>query len=391
MLQPKLPLKPQMKKVRKKCHFCLKTQDTLIIIKYFYIFSIFILYYHVQMNATILVIGQSLCVAENNVNSESDEQSQPQDLPTDAGIQCSLDTSRFSAWSYRNDSPGIHFYTGLQSYQKFIFVLSTLGPAQHELNYYHGVKPSLCVEDQFFMLLIKLRQHKTNFELSRMFRVTESTVTNVFVTWINFIYFEMKEIDWWPSSDCVKYFSPSSFKTKFSNTRVIVDGTECPIMKPKQPVAQQATFSTYKNRNTVKVLVGCTPGGLVSYVSPAYGGSTSDRQIAERSQLPQICDPGDSIMADKGFNVQDLFIPYNVMINIPSFFRKKNRLSGKTVISDRKIASKRVHIERIIGLAKTYKILTQPMSNTESALATQIITVCFLLCNFRTGIVPKYS
>ena len=120
-----------------------------------------------------------------------------------------------------------------------------------------------------------------------------------------------------------------------------------------------------------------------------YGGSVSDGGIAERSQLPQSCDPGDSVMADKGFNVQDLFIPYNVIINIPTFFKKKNRLSGQTVLNDRKIASKRVHIERIIGLAKTYKILTTPMSNTESALANQIITVCFLLCNFRTGIVPR--
>ena len=85
-----------------------------------------------------------------------------------------------------------------------------------------------------------------------------------------------------------------------------------------------------------------------------YGGSVSDRGIAERSQLPQSCDPGDSVMADKGFNVQDLFIPYNVIINIPTFFKKKNRLSGQTVLNDRKIASKRVHIKRIIGLAKTY-------------------------------------
>ena len=36
-----------------------------------------------------------------------------------------------------------------------------------------------------------------------------------------------------------------------------------------------------------------------------------------------ICDKGDSIMADKGFNVQDLFAPYDVTINIPTFFRKK--------------------------------------------------------------------
>jgi hypothetical protein len=38
-----------------------------------------------------------------------------------------------------------------------------------------------------------------------------------------------------------------------------------------------------------------------------------------------MCDPGDSIMADKGFNVQDLFAPYNVTINVPTFKKKKKR------------------------------------------------------------------
>ena len=151
---------------------------------------------------------------------------------------------------------------------------------------------------------------------------------------------------------------------------------------------QQATFSTYKNRNTVKVLVGITPAGLVSYVSPAYGGSTSDRQICERSGLPTMSDPLDEIMADKGFNVEDLFLPYQVRLNIPTFVKKRNRLAAEDVKKDRKIASKRVHVERIIGLAKTYKILTQPMSHIESSLASRIIKVVFVLCNFRKCIVP---
>ena len=283
----------------------------------------------------------------------------------------------------------MHFYTGLENYEKFCFVLFTLGPAAYELRYYHGVKPVISVEDQFFCTLIKLREHKTNFETSRMFGISEATVTNIFVTWINFMAYQWGEIDWWPSGDMVKFYSPTDFRLKFPSTRVIVDGTEFPIKKPKEPVAQQATFSNYKNRNTVKVLVGTSPGGLTSYVSPAYGGSVSDRQICERSNLPKMCDPGDSVMADKGFNVQDLFETSMVSINIPTFFHKKNRLSGSTVIKDRKIASKRVHVERIIGLAKTYKILQQPMNNTESALATQIIHVCFYLCNFRANIVPK--
>ena len=297
--------------------------------------------------------------------------------------------SAFSARRFADDAPGIHFYTGLENYEKCIGVLHTLGSAAHELNCYHGVKPTLSIEDQFFTTLVKLRQHKTNVEMSRMFETSEATITNIFITWINFMACQWGEINWWPSYDLIHFFSPTDFHQKFPSTRVIIDGTEFPITRPMEPVAQQATFSTYKNKNTVKVVVGTSPSGLVTYVSPAHGGSASDRQICERSSLSEMCEPGDSVMVDKGFNVQDLFENSMVSINIPTFFHKKNRLSGCAVMKDRKIASKRVHVERVIGLAKTYKILQHPMNNTESAMATQIVRVCFYLCNFRLCIVPK--
>ena len=76
---------------------------------------------------------------------------------------------------------------------------------------------------------------------------------------------------------------------------------------------------------------------------------------------------------------------HTMSLSISLLFQKEKQI----VLNDRKIVSQQVHIESIIGLAKTYKILTTPMSNTESALPTQIITICFLLCNFRTGIVPR--
>lgn len=287
------------------------------------------------------------------------------------------------------DPPGIMFYTGLQTYEVFIFVLATLGNAVYELNYLYYRSEQLSVENQLFLTLIKIRQHKTNFELSRLFNISETAVVNIWVTWVNFMAKQWREVNMFPDRDIVRFFSPLGFKAKFPSTRIIIDGTECPVMKPKSPIAQQATFSTYKNRNTIKLLVGATPGGLVNYVSPAYGGSTSDRQICERSNLLTLCDKGDSIMADKGFNVQDLFAPYDVTINIPTFFRKKNRMTGKTVLKDRAISSKRVHIERIIGLAKTYKILKEPLNVTETKLASEITFVCFILCNFKPCIIPE--
>ena len=297
----------------------------------------------------------------------------------------SFDLSRF-----QHDDKMIHFYTGLQNFTTVLFVLSTLGPAAYQLNYMYGATPEMSVLNQFLMVLMKLRRYKTNFELSHLFNVRESEVYNIFCIWIKFMSLQWKKIDWWPSRDMTSYYCPTDIKAKYPTTRVIIDGTECPIKCSRsKPTAQQSTFSTYKNRNTLKVLVGATPGGLVSYVSPAYGGSTSDRQIIERSTVPSKCDPGDSIMADKGFDVQDIFALYDVAINIPSFFRKKNQMQSATVSSDRVLASKRVHIERIIGLAKTYKIMSKPLTLSETQLGTDISFVCFTLCNFRNCIISK--
>ena len=295
----------------------------------------------------------------------------------------------FSLEHFLNDNEGLHFYCGLENIDTFRLVLSFLGPAQQGLNYYGGQTPNMPHEDQFFLTLIRLRRYKPMFELGRLFRVSEQLASSIFVTWVNFMFHMFKEVNWWPIRDLVSFYMPEDFRAKFASTRVILDGTESPIQKPADPLAQQGTFSTYKNRNTVKVVAGTSPGGLFSYLSPAYGGSTSDRQIIERSNILHMCDPGDSVMVDKGFSIEDLAQPQGVAVNIPAFFRKQNKIHGNTVIRDRKIASKRVHVEREIGLAKTFKILTQPLNRTDSALATRIFTCCFYLCNFRKNIVSK--
>ena len=89
----------------------------------------------------------------------------------------------------------------------------------------------------------------------------------------------------WASKDLVQEYMPQNFKEKFPSTRVILDATEIPIESPSNVNSQAATWSTYKHKNTVKSMIGCTPRWAVSYVSDAYVGSTSDRQIIERSEL----------------------------------------------------------------------------------------------------------
>lgn len=59
---------------------------------------------------------------------------------------------------------------------------------------------------------------------------------------------------------------------------------------------------------------------LVSYLSPAYGGSVGHCQIMERINSTSLFYPGDSIMANKAFSVQDLFAQSDVTIKFATFF-----------------------------------------------------------------------
>lgn len=198
-------------------------------------------------------------------------------------------------------------------------VLSTLGPAAYALNYkYHKVE-CIYIEDQFLIALMKLRRGMPDFELSITFSTSKKTITNIVITWINFMAAEWGELNLWPSKALIKYYMPDGFKKSYPSTRVIIDENEFPMPSPSNPAFLQATFSTYKNKHTLKNVVGMSPGGCITYISPSYAGSSSDRSLVERSDLTKKCEPNDSIMADRGFTVQDLFAAFNVLVNIPAF------------------------------------------------------------------------
>ena len=96
-------------------------------------------------------------------------------------------------------------------------------------------------------------------------------------------------------------------------------------------------------------------------------------------------------MADHGIMVEDLFINENINVNTPTMFKGKSQLEPQEVLRDRKVASKQIHIERVIGLAKTCEILEKDLNCNLVTLGNRIIHVCFYFCNFRQSIVPKLA
>ena len=120
--------------------------------------------------------------------------------------------------------------------------------------------------------------------------------------------------------------------------------------------SQSATFSNYKHHNTAKGLIGIAPNGAVTFVSDLYAGRVSDRKNTADSGIYKLLEPGDSVMADRGFELDD-DLPEGVSLNIPPFMRGKSQLSMQEETETRRIASVRVHVERAIERVKNYRIL----------------------------------
>ena len=105
--------------------------------------------------------------------------------------------------------------------------------------------------------------------------------------------------------------------------------------KPSLSKAQYQTYSTYKSSNTLKKLVTCTKSGSLSYISPSFGGSASDRFITEQCHIAEKCSPGMIALVDRGFNVQDLFLSRQVKVVFPPFKCKKAQFSKEQVSNQR--------------------------------------------------------
>ena len=215
-----------------------------------------------------------------------------------------------------------------------------------------GRARSLKPLDEFFMVMCRLRQGFPEDPVANLLNVSTPTVNRIFITWVNFMYFKFGQINIWPSREIINTTMPESFKSKYKSTRVIIDCTEIRCQMPSSLQLNGELFSSYKNHTTLKGLVGISPGGAITFISQLYTGSISDREIVRRSGFLELpFDDKDSIMADKGFTIQDL-LPLGVTLNLPPFLGASAQMAAEDVVATQEIASLRIHVERAINKIK---------------------------------------
>ncbi len=304
---------------------------------------------------------------------------------------------QFSIECFKGNDNLIRFYTGLEDYKTFKTLFDSFGPAVNNLVYYgtktnserlksdkvvkRGPKRSSTPEQEFFLVLVRLRLGLLEEDLATRCGLSQSQMSRIFITWVDFLHSRLRTYPIWPTRESIHKTMPAVFKAMYPSTRVIIDCTEIFIERPSSFQSQSATYSTYKSHNTAKGLVGISPSGAVTFVSDLYVGRSSDKQVTVDCGIFDLLAPGDSIMADRGFDIEDI-LPNGVSLNIPPFMRNKEFLSIEEETETRRIASVRIHVERAIARIKNFRILSTVFPISMGADLNKIWVICCYLSNF---------
>ena len=249
------------------------------------------------------------------------------------------------------------FYTGIPYYRIFKLLSDYMEPILNQVRSGDiGRRRKLTTEEELLSVLTRLRLGLLAEDVARRFQVSPSTYSRIFSTWIRLLAIELKKMFPWPSKELIVKNTPAAFK-KYPNTRIIIDCTEFYVQRPSSLQGQALTFSHYKHHNTFKLLLGISPGGVITFISELWGGRVSDKAITEKSGLLDLLEPGDNVMADRGFDISQLLQAKGVTLNIPPFLGQRQQLSSSEVIETRRIASIRIHVERAIGRMKNHRLL----------------------------------
>ncbi|XP_066920205.1 uncharacterized protein [Clytia hemisphaerica] len=254
---------------------------------------------------------------------------------------------------------------------------------------YHNSKPGpsrkLSLEQEFFLVLMKLRIDSLQHDLAYRFGISIGKVSQIFITWIKLMSKELGVLIIWPSKEQIAKTLPKCFKKfhQYKKTRTIIDCTEVFTETPSSLESHCLLWSDYKHHCTIKFMVCITPNGSVSWISPAYGGRTTDVHIVRNSGFLKLLEPYDLVMADRGFKIKTDLAMKQCSLAIPPSASKGVQMTEKQSKETSTVANVRIYVEQAIKNIKDYRILKNELKLLYLPIADDIIKICCALNNLK--------
>lgn len=298
------------------------------------------------------------------------------------------------------------FYTGLQSWKVFMAVFKLCRPGVEAVSGFNLEQCALELKEQFLLVLMRLRLNLAEQDLAYRFNISITTVSSYIHKWIDVMYVRLaKVLMVWPGREENLISMPSYFRKHFRLCVVIIDCFEVDVQRFIHLLDRVSTYSAYKGRNTIKFLIGISSQGVIIFISQSYGGRSTDPDIVEDKKYVAIAEdsniltklvPGDQVLADRGFLVEESVAREGAELITPAFKGRRDRLTTEEVENSRIVSNVRIHVERVIGqLRRTFTILEGKIKidnlradSDGLAFIDKIVFVCCCLFNCNSGVVP---
>lgn len=265
------------------------------------------------------------------------------------------------------------------TFQMFNFLLSLM-PQSNRL--------IISKENTLLICLMKLKLGLTYSSLSAFLSIHRTTASRVFSECLLFLSQKCKNLIFWPSKSTILETLPEVFKKHYPNCRCIIDCTEIRTDQPKTVEQRVCMYSHYKGGYTIKILIAITPNGMVSFLSKSYGGRSSDSYITNDSGFLEKLEPGDQVLADKGFpGIRTGVEGHNSILVMPPVLHN-GRFTEEEVLNTYNVASVRIHIERLFARLKTFNILRKITTDLFQYI-DNILLICCVLVNLSSSIIKQ--
>lgn len=226
----------------------------------------------------------------------------------------STQSDKFSLVSLLPDSCKLYSFTGVNSFETLDNIVTCVQKVLPE-----SAKFVLLVKLRVALCLTKLKLNMSYAALSVLFGVGDDTCSNYFRHTVQVLANVLQGIVYFPSKEEILNNIPKCFR-KYTHTRIVLDCAEAPVEKPKCLRERILTYSHYKGRHTLKFLVGVSPGGMITFLSPMFGGRASDKKIVNDSKVLDKCEYGDGVMLDKGFRIDQECLVRNLRLIRPPLY-----------------------------------------------------------------------
>lgn len=245
--------------------------------------------------------------------------------------------------------------------------------------------PLPTVADKLLFILIYLKQGSLQEAHATLFRIHQPDANK----WIHLLHALLNRalaaLGELPAREAAELEHRLEPRAKENEAGLVFfhDGTERPVVRPKDKVLQKLYYSGKKKLHALKNIVLSHASCKIMFLSRTCEGKKHDKKAADQAgyQLPA----GSTLYQDTGFQG---FTLVGVTIIQPKKKPRGQELTEAEKENNRTISKIRVRIEHVIGGVKRYRIVKDKIRNWKENFRDKVMETCCGLHNFRLNFRP---